>query len=453
MTQLAAWIAVCLVVALILRSHPVHGICVVIIVWVAVPAVAGHLLTGRSTGSLAFHPATWLVLAIFAVQLLLRPAVMLAAVGRHAILFLVLAIFTLGAFLSSRIGNSGGTRLLLDQIIGPFLLFWVVVAAAHQQRRTGLLLRNTVLFVVAAECVLALVQQYLGRILFYEDDYLRLYWFNLDRFDRWMGTTDSPLILSLAICIAGALTVGLRNWVLRFGLLVLYLIGTTITQSRTGTALMCLIILYSILRSRMAFWARALTTVALVVAGYFIAASDLVSGLASRLTNDTGSADARLRAFQFFTENWTSYLATGYGLTSSYNIARDSGLQTSIESSYLMYVVDTGLILATAYFGAQFALLLRYGNQTAYLGASLAALVGTVLQHTFSGVAGTNLAGTLIWTALAMMVVGRSVSVASTASTSSGAPKRAAQPYPAAPSGSRPLRAIDLDKVSTSSGR
>ena len=74
-----------------------------------------------------------------------------------------------------------------------------------------------------------------------------------------------------------------------------------------------------------------------------------------------------------------------------------------------MYVVDVGLILATAYFGAQFGLLLRYGRQRAYLGVTFAAVVGTVLQHTFSGVAGTNLAGTFIWATLAMMVVGKTV--------------------------------------------
>ena len=214
---------------------------------------------------------------------------------------------------------------------------------------------------------------------------------------------------------------------------------------------MCLIILYSVLRSRMPFWARALTTVAVTVAGFLLAASDLVSGLTSRLTNDTGSTDARLRAFQFVAENWTSYLATGGGLTSSYTIARDAGLQTSIESSYLMYVFDTGLILATAYFGAQFALLIRYGRQSAFLGVTLAAFVGTALQHTSSGVAGTNLSGSFIWATLALVVVGRSITDAAGVSDPvSHAPSRAAEAYRHQPS--RVLRPVNVRREPTSSG-
>ena len=214
MTQLAAWLAVCLGVAWFFRSRPVHALALVVLLWTALPAVAGYRLTGQTTGSFAFHPATWLVLAIFVMQLTLRPAKLAAAVSRHALLFVVVAIFTIGAFLTSRVGNSGGTRLMFDQIIGPFLLFWLVVAFAHEDRRVGLVLRNAIIFAAAAESVLAIIQKGIGSIIFYLDDYSRLYWFNPETFERWMGTTDSPLVFSLAVCIAGALTLGLKNWVL-----------------------------------------------------------------------------------------------------------------------------------------------------------------------------------------------------------------------------------------------
>ena len=457
MTQLAAWLAVCLGVAWFFRSRPVHALALVVLLWTALPAVAGYRLTGQTTGSFAFHPATWLVLAIFVLQLTLRPAKLAAAVSRHTLLFVVVTIFTIGAFLTSRVGNSGGTRLMFDQIIGPFLLFWLVVAFAHEDRRVGLVLRNAIIFAAAAESVLAIIQKGTGSIIFYLDDYSRLYWFNPETFERWMGTTDSPLVFSLAVCIAGALTLGLKNWVLRFTLLFLFLIGTLITQSRTGTALMCVIILYSILRSHMVVWARALTALAVVITGYYIATSTLVSGLTERLTNDTGSADARIRALRFVFENWNGYLATGFGLTSSYAIARDSGLRTSLESSYLMYVVDVGLILATAYFGAQIALLVRYGRQRAYLGVTFAAVVGVLLQHSFSGVAGTNLAGTYIWATLAMMVVGKTVmdaerarAIATTAPDPPAIPRRNGRPHPHPAPDDLRRPAADADKEITS---
>jgi hypothetical protein len=408
--QLAAWLLVCLTTAWLLRFKPVHALVIAIMLWTAIPAVAGHNLTGNVSESLGFHPATWLVMCIFLVQLVWHPTTLGAVLSRHPLLLLVVAVFAVGAFLTSRASDSGGTRLMVNQIVGPILLWWLAVAFAYQSRQLALVLRNGMLLAMAAQCMLALIQSGIGSIVFYNKDYEKLYWFDPERFNRWMGTTDSPLVLSIAVSIAAALALGLRNWALRFSLLVLFLIGTLITQARLGTATVCLIILYSILRSHMAVWARAVTSLGVIVAGYYLATSTIVAGLASRLTNDTGSTDARLRALRFVADTFPSYLGSGYGLTSSYTIARDAGLRSSLESSYLMYLVDVGFLLATLYFGAQFALLFRYGSQTALLGATLAAAVGVVLQHTFSAVAGSNLSGAFIWSALALMVVGWTIS-------------------------------------------
>jgi hypothetical protein len=70
-----------------------------------------------------------------------------------------------------------------------------------------------------------------------------------------------------------------------------------------------------------------------------------------------------------------------------------------------MYVIDTGFVLATLFFGAQLAIVGRYGFQRAVRGVTLAALVGTLLQHTFSAAAFANMTGTLIWSALGLVVI------------------------------------------------
>lgn len=410
MAQLGAWILVCVAVAFLLRKHPIHAVCVVLVLWVAVPAVGGHVLTGLRIGPLAFHPATWLLFAILLVGLLYDPAPLVQAFSRHIYVFLVIIVFTVGAFLTSRVELSGGTRLMMDQLIGPAVLFWVIVAHAWGDRRLLLLLRNVVLATIAAESALTVVQKLLGRIIFYENDYDNLPWFHPLTFDRWMGTTDTPLVLSLAISVAAPLTLGLRRAWLRIGLLVLFGVGSVITQSRTGVVLMVLIVGFTIVRARIVLWARVLSSVAFGVAAYVVATSSLIQGIASRLSNDTGSTQARLLALRFLYEHWSEFLATGQGLTSSYNIAQEAGLQTSIESAYLMYVVDTGAILATLYFGSQLCLLLRHGRQLGIAGAALSAGLGVALQHTFSSIAGTNLSGTMIWTALGLLVVGTSLS-------------------------------------------
>lgn len=405
MVQLALWVVVCGVVALVLRRRVDLCVALVIAVWSLVPAVGGHHVIGISNNAIAFHPATWLVLIVFLVQLVLQPGALGQAAARHYLAVLAVVIFGVGALLTSVATGSGGTRLLMDQVGGPFLLWALIVSFGTGRRRFALVVRNAVLAVVALQCLLALTQLALARIIVYASDYETLPWFKPETFNRWMGTTDSPLVLSLAACVAAALAIGVRHSLGRFVLLGLFLMATVITQSRTGTGVVSAIIVYAIVRSRMVLWARALAALGVAVLGTYLAGSAIFAGLAARFANDTGSANARVLAFRFVYDNVSDFLFTGQGLISSYGIARNAGLETSLENSYLMYVIDTGLVLATLYFGTQLALALRYGVQRSLPGVTLAAVLATLLQHTFSAVAFSNLSGTMIWTVLGLVVV------------------------------------------------
>jgi hypothetical protein len=405
---LAAWLLISLLIAWFLRRRPIIAVSLAIFLWSLVPGVAGHLLTGVSVGYLAMPPATWLLLCIFVVQVLTNPRLVAAGLSRHPGVILIFVVFAAGAALTSVIMKSGGERLLMSQIVGPVLLWWLVVSAAKDDRRSLLIIRNAILLSAALQCVLALIQLRVGSIIFYQSDYARLPWFDPDRFDRWMGTADSPLGLSLLLSIAAGLAISVRAAGVRLGLLVLFLIGTIIVQGRGGTAVVCLIIIYSVLRANMALWARLLTTAALALVAYFLLTSDLISGLAGRLSNDTGSVDARILALRLMADIAGTYIFVGNGLTASYDVTRHAGLQSSLENSYLMYAVDVGFVLATLYFGLQFALLFRHGWRGLLPGATVAALAGVVLQHTFSAVASVNMSGTVIWTALAIVVAGSS---------------------------------------------
>lgn len=409
MAHLVAWLALCVIVAWLLRARPMWSVAISILLWTLVPAVAGHYFTGLSLSPIAFHPAVWLILCTFLVNVISDPVAMMTVPGRHPYAVLSVTVFAAGALITSLASGSGGTRLLVDQIVAPFLLWWLIVTFGFRNRPAMLLVRNVILLAMAIQSGLVLLQSSLKEAILWGSDLATLGWFDHENFDRWFGTTDSPLVLSLGLAVAGGLALGVRRSAIRFSLLVLYLLGMTITQSRTGTVAMVLIILFSILRTRMAVWARALTGLAVVIIGYVVATSTLVAGLAARVANDTGSSHARLIAITFVFDNWSKFLASGYGLTSSYVVAQDAGLATSLESSYLMYVVDTGFILATLYFGTQLAIIVRYGAQRALTGATLAAVMGTLIQHTFSSAGFSNFDGTLIWAALGIVVVARSV--------------------------------------------
>jgi len=347
-------------------------------------------------------------------------------VARHPLLVLGGIIFIGGCVWTSQANHSGGLRLLFDQIVAPLLVFLVLVAYARGNQRSILLIRNTILGLAAAQAVLTLVQARLGRMLLFEADYATLPWFNPLKFDRWMGTADSPLILAFLLCVAAGYAIGVRNVALRLGLLGLYLVSVLITQSRTGVAIICAVILYAVLRSRMAVWARALASLVVAGAGYVLVTSTLVAGFASRLADDTGSADARRRAIGFIFANWAGYLFAGEGLTASYTVGRGAGLATSIESSILMYAVDVGWALTLVYFGSQLALLLRHGFRHRLAGATLGAAIAVVLPHVSSALAWSNFTGIFLWSTLALVVLADTTDLQSASSTQrSGAPAAA----------------------------
>jgi len=395
---LAGWILACLVGAWLTRRHTAVACGLVVVVWLSIPSVAGQRLTGINT----LHPASLLCVVVFGVQLIARSDRLAHVLILHRYTVLVASVFVVGTLLTSGLMGRSGARLLLDVIVIPFLLFLLV--ATLRSARELEILRNIVLAAVAVEVVYVLIQQQLGSMILFAKDYEKLRWFKPETFDRWMGTTDSPLALALIVSCTAPLTFGLRSSLVRIPLLMLDLLACLITQTRSGVALMAVIIVYSVFRAKTAVWIRILSTIALAVGLYLVATSSFIGATAERFTDDSGSIDARRRALDFMAENIGQFVLLGQGMRASYEVARLGGLQTSLESSYLMYVVDSGAVLATLYFGMQVALVVGYGHQRLVRGATLAAGVALISQHVSSSVGYTNASGTFIWLVLGLMV-------------------------------------------------
>ena len=367
------------------------------------PSVAAYHVVGAATGPLAAHPATWLLLAQVGIGLLFDAKPLGRAFNRHLAIFLVAGFFVVGAAVTSTLTGYSGLRLLLDQIVGPLMLFWLITGYAFRDRPAILLVRNTIIILAVVESIIALFQFLNQRMLFYESDYLSYYWFDPERFDRWMGTTDNPLVMALLVCIAAPLAVGLENTTLRLAAMMAMLVGALTTQSRVGVAVMCALFIYMLVRGRMNVFTRLLVAALIVIAGRAILSSELVTGISSRLSNDTGSSEARGLALDTFLDLVRDILLTGNGLTSNYQIGSEAGLQTSLESSFMMYAVDVGLPLTLLYFGSQVLLVLRHGYGNRLLGVFVAAGIGVLVPHTFSAVAWSNLCGAVIWATLGIL--------------------------------------------------
>lgn len=405
MVQLAAWLLLCAAFASMTRNRPLVPVCAAVMLWTVVPAVAAYRVTGQEEGALGSHPSSLLLLVTAVVLATTQPLLVLRAFGEHRYATLSLGLFLAVAVVTTAVLEQPGSKLLVDQVVAPLALFWLVVAAGPTDPAGLRALRAVIIGAVSLQCVLAILERIRGSFLLYGSDYMTLDWYRPD-FDRWLGTTDNALVLALAVCVAAPLTAGLRGTVLRLGLLSLQTVGVVITQSRVAFVVMALVFAYLLLRGRLSPLARLVSAAVVVAAATALAGSSLVTGLESRVADDTGSAAARGSALAAFGDRILDFLFVGRGLTANYEVARQAGLQTSFESSIVMYAVDVGVVAALVYFGAMGLLVLRHWRGTTLPGVPAAAFTGLVVAQTFSALAYSNLSGSLLWAAVGLAVAG-----------------------------------------------
>ena len=402
--QLALWIAACAGVALLFRRRPVVPALLVLGLWFTVPAAGSYVLTGQPSGSGALHAATWLVLAAVTVQLIFRPRMLLDVAARHTVTTAVLCVVVIMAGLTTLLNTSGGGVMqLVDQVAVPALLFVLIVGGAAGDPRFVQRMRNGLLVLCAVVCLVALAQWQTGSVLFYEDGYAARYWFDPEG-TRWMGTLDQPLTLSMAACVIAPLTVSLRSTWLQMLLLALFGAGVLVSQSRVGVAVMAGVVVFVVLASRKPVILKVLMLAVFGGLASLALYASLAEGLLERLGNDNGSAAARGSAFTSFLASWPDYLLTGLGVNSSYRVAEEANLGTSLESSFLMYAVDLGLVFTLLYFGLMLGLVVRNLWDTFSGGLAVAGLLAVAIPMTYSGLATRSAAATLLWTVVALAV-------------------------------------------------
>ncbi|MGO4805582.1 hypothetical protein AB4089_10685 [Arthrobacter sp. 2MCAF15] len=419
--QLAAWIGVCLAAAFLFRKRVRVPLAAVLGLWLLVPAIGSATLTGVSSGPMSVHAATWLVAAVFLVRLLHDPASIRTVLGAHFLLFLVLGLVILAAYLAtSTSGNGGGMVLLVDQIVVPVLFFLLLLADAVRGQGLVAMLRTVLLGLVALVCAVAVAQWLSGNVLFYEAGFKTQYWFARDA-GRWMGTLDQPLALSLVVAVAAPLVAGLTRQWLQAGLLALMAVGMLISQSRVGLVALAVAIVVVVLFARRPVWVKTAMLLVMTGVGAAIMVSPLVAGVAGRVADDTGSSEARGIALEYFLGRWSDFAVAGQGIGSSYRVAVQAGLQTSFENPTLMYGIDIGLLFSVLYFGAMAVLVCR-GMRTGYPGLTLAGIMALVIPQTYSSLATRSAAGIVIWTVLAMVVIATDEARAHRASTRARVP-------------------------------
>lgn len=403
MVQLAVWLFVCFVLAGTLHDKPMFLALVALVISALVPGIAGHLVTGVGQGSYAFQPASWLIIAALLVQVFRHPMRLFDEIARRPVTYVLLAAVVIAALIITRAGSaSGGSVLIVDQIFAPVGMFCLILVTSDRQTDV-VIVRNLVLGLALVESVLAIAQWLSTSVLVFAPQYEAQYWFHPETWNRWMGTTDHPLVLSMLLCAAVPLVAGYKRPVVQAGLITIFSLSTVITQSRTAAVLVPVGILYVLARSRSSVVAKSLLAGLVCLGTFLLLQSSVIEDLRNRFLDDTGSAAARSSAWQFFGDHWSRFFYYGDGITSSYDVARNGGLGTSLESAYLMYAVGIGVVATSIYFVVQTALAVSGLVGQRIPGARLAALMVLIVPETFSSLGVDTFCGPLLWVVLALI--------------------------------------------------
>lgn len=400
MNQLILWIVLCLAASSFLASRVRILIALSISLYVLLPTVAISLLVGSPSGVPGVHPAGWLALVGVGVQLLLHLEESVRAALRHKLLTTAGALMTVAAALFTiNATGVGGLGLIINQIIAPFALFILIRIELSRHPASGAFLARTVVVLGALEALIA-VAVWLKIIAQPFNEQLQGYSWYEDGFVRALGTLDHPLALSLLMTMCIALLPSVRSSVVQVALGIGFLATIFLTESRTGLLLGAVGLVLVMIRRGASTGARLAALAAMAGALLLYVNSTLATGLAEKLVDDTGSANARTLAVQAILGDWTTYAVVGGGSGISFDVARALGLRTSFENPFLMYMVDFGLLATILYFGAMALAMLRPGSRSTPGGRAAGILVFAAVQ-TYSSVASSSSAGAILWIAIA----------------------------------------------------
>lgn len=400
MTQLILWLVVCLVTTSILASRLRFLIAMSIALYVLVPTVAVSVIVGNPAGFPGVHPAGWLALIGVAVQVLLHLEESARLALRHKLLTAAGLVMTVAAALFTlNASGVGGLGLITNQIVAPFALFILIRIELARRAESGTFLARAIIVFGAVEAFIA-VLVWLKIIAQPFDEQLQNYsWYEIG-FVRALGTLDHPLALSLLMTMCIALLPSVRSSVVQVVLGITFLSAIFLTESRTGLLLGAVGLVLVMVRRGASTGARLAALAAMAGALLLYVNSTLATGLAEKLVDDTGSANARTLAVQAILGDWATYAIAGGGSGVSFDVARSLGLRTSFENPFLMYMVDFGLLATALYFGAMAVTALRRGPRSTPGGQAAGILVFIAVQ-TYSSVASNSSAGAILWIAIA----------------------------------------------------
>ncbi len=386
--QFVASMLLIAIAAVVGRRRPFPLLVAGFLLWVVIPGLAVETVVGIGPGRIAIHPGSALLITTALVQfvtnvrgtravLLHRPDYTVLLLG---VCFLALIQGLLGGL------GIGAALAVVDLVLAPVAAYLLVgqELLAHPEKADWL--RRILLAVAFGEAAFALIQALAHSPLVWLPQFEAQRRFSYAG-TRHMGTFDHPLVLAFFLVVMIPLLAGVRRWWVTSGGLLLLIAGVLATQSRFGIAAASAGALYVVLRGRGSARGRLAGLAVLIGAAGYAVGQGLSSGVQDRFSSDSASTDARIRAIDYWFSHLGDFAWAGQGVGASFDVALSSGLETSFESSFLMWSVDIGLIPAVMLFGVLLFAGLGALRREAVPGAAVATLLALVAAQTFSAMA------------------------------------------------------------------
>ena len=394
---------------------------VAIAIFACVPSVMSNSLVGA--GAYFTVPSVFVVV-LFAIQFVLRSQEVIEAIEGAAGVLAALALFFLIALAFTYTSTSYHTLALLrNQVLVPILVFILVRMAIADRADAGIKLARVLVWAGVFNSIVAILVAFRVITQPFLDQLSQNYWYYTG-FTRAIGLTDHPLVLSAILVSCIPLLPTLRPRFLQAPIALLFIVTVVLTASRTGILVATVGILLLVIVGDARRGQRVILALGVAIGGFLYGGALFSQGLSERFADDEGSAAVRGVAARYIFENWQDYFLHGLGTGGSYSAAAAAGLTTSLESPFLMYLVDFSVVATLLYFGTMVAILLmRFKTPRPVPGARLAALACLISVVGFSSLATSTGLGGIIWFLLAISYVPHVVDE----SKKSPAQRRAAQ--------------------------
>lgn len=401
-----AWAAAVLAAAWVWHRHLEALVLAAVVGWLAMPGVARGTF---ALGPIDLHPAATLCFCVLLVQLVRDRHRIVRVLHAAPVVLALFAAVCVVTTLQTLVLTKGpeGVMFGTEQVTGSLALLVLVGACLLERPGFARRLTGWLLGTMAVEGLMATAQAAVHQPLLYASAYAKQYWFK-QSFDRWMGTTDHPLVLSLMVVMTVPLLARRMNGVLRIVVLACLAAAMLAAQSRTGIAVLAAEVLFVLVRGRMGARAR-IGTGALVAAGVAVAAALGVFGeIITRLTTDDGgSAAVRTQSIEYIINNAGAYGWLGRGMNQSIQMAGAAGFGTSFENSFIMHMIDMGLPTALVYYGCMVACVLVGLARRCTPGAAVAGMAGILVIETFSALGDRSASAAVLWTVLGLALFSR----------------------------------------------